>query len=981
MNIIEQKNFKTGKYFRSVSPHLRLSSAQEFSDYSQLVLNRRPDLERPQTVPKVILEALEQTLGGEPDYDNFYGQLCHPLVSPYTNSLLLKSSLPQVKEDFWDIRTTEVTLVKAESNKTIRAVVDVDRISVLGRHIFIQSLCQLQFVEKKVRLDKKRLVEFIVFNTRSCDVTVGKNEIIGIAQSNQSFPFPQSQFKTCVKDILKSPTVSPNLLKSPTVSPKTLKSPTTSSDILLKSPQLSSAPKKRVPLPGDWASSSKFVSDLETAHQTVVPSAAPSDLLSPASSLSVYAPPKEIREAKNIPEIFENQPRKRFEPSASVSSLYARGKSDLHDPIESTDKTDIPLSSASKQIRDPRKILLKKKKTTLVSKPLPSVGKITGILKKTPPVVPVLPPLQSYAEIPTLPKSSPPPSSSEHEAKRPEVPEVGQILLLEDLDPDISEAEIRMKISLEQLPRADSIRLRAERRSTTAILHFQRSSQAKLFRRSLDGRFLSNRRNIFIGRQSDLDSSGEKEKSPRKTEKRERTSSCRRKSFEETSSPKNSVENKKLRKDNPEIERSGNTEGKAGGTKRSPGFARGTSLQSISCYRVSVDVETLVLPSQSLDKSSTATEPQKKSSAKSKSFGKKPRPESDKAEQSLISRTKPDKQKPGHQDETDTVSHRIMEMQEIINNSKKFKKDFYKMICTNKFASAKAPAISPPAIKRRKVKSEKWIKKDNFDEDQQHSKRKLSDDETETDSKRPRIETNVEVINLSEEGEETDLDSSITVEEFKIENIDQYSDHQLEEEMTGGIKTENKSGSESGVGENSRGTLESCPTPVSVPRKKPTKRSLSAKKVACFSTKKAVPVCEWGRVAVSNVNLDQVEDILDIVSFVCQTCSKSFLSLPGLKSHVTRMHKENYTKESCLNGISNYIIETDPLVPQVKSLSENLQRLAVNDDNLALQFSILLTFPQFNNLIKTFLRFYQKPINNIQQELKEFADCLLRYNG
>ena len=140
-------------------------------------------------------------------------------------------------------------------------------------------------------------------------------------------------------------------------------------------------------------------------------------------------------------------------------------------------------------------------------------------------------------------------------------------------------------------------------------------------------------------------------------------------------------------------------------------------------------------------------------------------------------------------------------------------------------------------------------------------------------------------------------------------------------------------------------------------------------------------MCELGsrgRVAVTQVNLDQVDDILDMVSYVCETCNKSFISLPGLKSHTTKMHKDNYTEQSCLNGISNYIIETDPLVPQVKSLSENLQRLAVNDDNLALQFSILLTFPQFNNLIKTFLRFYQKPINKIQQELKEFADCLLR---
>ena len=165
------------------------------------------------------------------------------------------------------------------------------------------------------------------------------------------------------------------------------------------------------------------------------------------------------------------------------------------------------------------------------------------------------------------------------------------------------------------------------------------------------------------------------------------------------------------------------------------------------------------------------------------------------------------------------------------------------------------------------------------------------------------------------------------------------------------MKIENKSGSESGVGENSRGTLESCPTPVSVQRKTPTKRSLSAKKVACFSTKKTGPVCERGSVAVSNVNLDQVEDILDIVSFVCQTCSKSFLSLPGLKSHVTRMHKDNYTKESCLNGISNYIIETDPLVPQVKSLSENLQRCLFSKLRCCRMSLISRNIDQFSSIL------------------------------
>lgn len=372
-------------------------------------------------------------------------------------------------------------------------------------------------------------------------------------------------------------------------------------------------------------------------------------------------------------------------------------------------------------------------------------------------------------------------------------------------------------------------------------------------------------------------------------------------------------------------------------------------------------METLSFPSSILGKSSTGREPLSKSSPTPRS-----RFEVDRAELG---------QQKGKKKPADTDSDRIMEIHKIIDNSKKFKKDFYKRICASKLASAKEPAISP--IKRRKVRSERWIEKKNFEEDQQ-LKRKLSDDETATESKRPKLETNVEVINLSEDdngpGEETDLESSITVEEFKIENIDQYTDHQQEEHKSGiKIELEKKSFS-SDWWENNAGTMESRPPPVSVPRKK------RNKKIVGFSTKITGTVWEKASVAVSHVNLDQVEDILDLVSYVCETCNKSFISLPGLKSHITKMHKDNYTDESCLNGISNYIIDTDPLVPQVKSLSENLQRLAVNDDNLAVQFSILLTFPQFSNLIKTFLRFYQKPINKIQPDLKEFADCLLRYN-
>ena len=98
------------------------------------------------------------------------------------------------------------------------------------------------------------------------------------------------------------------------------------------------------------------------------------------------------------------------------------------------------------------------------------------------------------------------------------------------------------------------------------------------------------------------------------------------------------------------------------------------------------------------------------------------------------------------------------------DDSKKFKQDFYKRICASKLASGKAPSIAPATNKRKKVKSEKWIEKESIDQDnivnEEHLKRKLSVDETARDSKRPMLETSssVEVINLSEDGEETDLE-------------------------------------------------------------------------------------------------------------------------------------------------------------------------------------------------------------------------------
>ena len=77
--------------------------------------------------------------------------------------------------------------------------------------------------------------------------------------------------------------------------------------------------------------------------------------------------------------------------------------------------------------------------------------------------------------------------------------------MIEDLPADISEAEILMKISLDKLPKADTVIVKNGSTSATATLQFSVSAQAETFRRSLNGRFLSDRRNIFLGRLSDLE--------------------------------------------------------------------------------------------------------------------------------------------------------------------------------------------------------------------------------------------------------------------------------------------------------------------------------------------------------------------------------------------------------------------------------------------------------------------------------------------
>ena len=202
----------------------------------------------------------------------------------------------------------------------------------------------------------------------------------------------------------------------------------------------------------------------------------------------------------------------------------------------------------------------------------------------------------------------------------------------------------------------------------------------------------------------------------------------------------------------------------------------------------------------------------------------------------------------------------------------------------------------------------------------------------------------------------------------KVQAIEEYNSQKPQSDTHGTIETVSDYDKEQQV--------------LAVPKLGKKKKSKPPKRVASFSTKKPEENLKKPRkdasVKVVHVNLDLVEDILDKVIFSCETCSKTFISLPGLKSHITKMHKED--EEKSLSGISNFIVDTDPLVPQVKSLAENLPRVAgLNDENLMLQFSILLTFPQFTNLVKTFIRFYQKPVNKIQKDLKDFAESLLRF--
>ena len=972
---------------RAVSPELELRTLEDFSNYYELVLrNKRPDLSKPQSVPRLILHVLDSLLGGEAGYDNCFSQLCHPLISPYTNSLLLQSRLPQVKEDFWDIRAAEATVVKAETNKTIRAVVDVDRISVLGKHIYIQTLSDLQFVEKKVRLGKKKCLEFMVFNTRSSDVTISRHEIIGISHISDSFHFPASEFKSVVPQASEM-----GPLASSSVSPETI---TSKSSPDVTRPQ--STPKNRCPLPSHWLSSSSAASDVEIAHQNVVPHHHQNN----QNRTSDYAPPEEIHKVKNISEIFENQPRRRFIQSA-VKGLDSRGKMDLHDPIESSDKIEISPSSVLKQKRDPRQIRVNKKLSELISKVDARVGKksyhntytttsadislpsVSAPVTETPSKNETLSKpsasetfsssraLQTSSETRILPgpdcSSSkihsrqvlPPSFSARHETR-----DNGQILVIEDLPADISEAEILMKISLDKLPKADTVIVKNGSTSVTATLQFSLSSQAETFRRSLNGRFLSDRRNIFLGRHSDLEKNKTEKSGRRKDgdcegealerQKRKRdvrkTSSpdCRKSPMEVTFDP---PKKKKKSTDTGDIKGPNNLSPRPGS---SAGSQRVKEFQDF-IQSSKIEIPECDLTEQQPDETPDSPSPQ------------------------II------------EENDDTATNRIREIQKIIDESKKFKKDFIDLITHSRLAS-KEQDIPPPSNPKKKVriKSEKWIEK--REDSSRNVVVSVSGDESRNNVKHSETVNGAEIVKHSNYDHSNDVtgtddfvDDSITIEEFKIENaLDEYNNKDLTDQMEEQkyrpvIKLTKISL------ENYNNECNFSPPPVkpTTPPLKKRKRSVSSKKIVAFSTQKKPRNSDRVRakvtVKVTQVNLDQVEDILDIVNFTCDTCNKVFLSLPGLKSHTTKMHRESSVDESfAMNEISNYIVDTEPLVPQVKILSENLQRLTLTEENLTVQFSILLSFPQFINLIKTFIRFYQKPVNKIQKDLKDFAECLLR---
>ena len=63
------------------------------STYFQQTTGRPLDLTKAEGLPKGLYQVLESLVGGPPNYDNFISPHLHPILSPYTNSLLLASKV------------------------------------------------------------------------------------------------------------------------------------------------------------------------------------------------------------------------------------------------------------------------------------------------------------------------------------------------------------------------------------------------------------------------------------------------------------------------------------------------------------------------------------------------------------------------------------------------------------------------------------------------------------------------------------------------------------------------------------------------------------------------------------------------------------------------------------------------------------------------------------------------------------------------
>ena len=314
------------------------NNLSEYEKYYSKSFEKAIDFSKPQNVPKGAYQILESLLKSSPNYDNFFSEYVHPTVSPYTNSLLLSSKIPGLREDYYDIQVIDDVEILANSQQHIRVNICGVLKTEIGKDLHILSSIQVTFVNKTIKVGKNLTADICIENQCSQVLNVVQGAHIGLAHISSYFLFPDRIVNKPVTSRSEEPF---NSQIQP--SPGNIDSSEGKEMAETNDQPISFAPKKKRNLPGMWPSSSDFstTDEIVKAHQSIKSVRRPEEL---SKKLEAHTETK-----KQIPEPSGSGTSKRLN-EFSVKKPLKRKLAELNQAKHIT--TKIPEENSSHEITE-----------------------------------------------------------------------------------------------------------------------------------------------------------------------------------------------------------------------------------------------------------------------------------------------------------------------------------------------------------------------------------------------------------------------------------------------------------------------------------------------------------------------------------------------------------------------------------------------------------------------------------------------------